>query len=303
MGGKRGVQKKRGAWVWACAAFCVCVTGCAGIMETMEIGGRALDGSLFAEKTRAKYLLFTAGSEDPALEARLVRRGAEEYVVITLRAFPCLRLYGTAPDPDGSFRFKRAHFLEGAAAGWNEFSVELAGTGVFLVEGGETGEAGNKGTLWCIPPIEIETLRLEEGRIRHKGSRLTGGEALGRLQNRQDRITALTDWMRGQADTPRFEKRKEFDDYWKPLVLPETVRPAKRPASFVRENAVWARGEDIRWNTGYTEALFPEELRTLRNSGALLRDWEEAGEWIYTRYQWEYIVTLLSERYALRKAK
>jgi hypothetical protein len=276
------------------AAFCFAAAGCAGVAEK---GGQVLDGSAFAEKTLAVYRLFAAGSEDSALEVRQVLREGGEYLVITLKAFPALAFYGTAPERDGSFSLRSARFLEGTAAGWNEFAFELAGEGVFLVEG-DTGKAG---TLRVTPPLEARGLT--EGKIRHKGSRFTGSGALGRLRNRQDRISALIDWMHSRQDAPAFEKRKDFEAYWKPLMLPETVFPWKRPASFTQEQAVWVRGEDIRWNARYTEALFPEDLQALRNSGALLRDWEEAGGWIYTRYQWDYITALMAEQYALRKIK
>jgi hypothetical protein len=36
--------------------------------------------------------------------------------------------------------------------------------------------------------------------------------------------------------------------------------------------------------------VFPEALRPLRDSGAMLRDWEEASAWIYLEYSWESLL-------------
>ena len=75
------------------------------------------------------------------------------------------------------------------------------------------------------------------------------------------------------------------------------------PEGWERENDQWVKAEDIRWNTGYTERVFPEHLREIRNSGTLLRDWEEAVEWLYVEYEWDRLTEMLSGETVLYKTK
>lgn len=287
-------MKRRGAG-FIMAGLILCCMAC-GSMHVIEKGGQVLDGSIFAEKTLAVYQLLVVGREDPAIELRQVRSGKDkqEALVITMDAFPVLRFRGSAPAGDGDFQLQSMHFLGGNPAGWNEFTLELVGSGVFTTQ-------ENRGILQIQP--SIEPVRLSSGKIRHKENRFTGDQALTGLRNRYERIIALTDWMHTLQDVPRFETQGDFEDYWKPRLLPEIVALRNRPAGFTQENAVWVRAEDIKWNTAYTESFFPEELWVLRNSGALLRDWEEVAAWIYVQYQWDYIVELMSDRYTLRKIK
>jgi hypothetical protein len=67
------------------------------------------------------------------------------------------------------------------------------------------------------------------------------------------------------------------------------------------------RGEDINWSVDYTGALFPEEtaehLRPVRNSGTLLRDWEEALPWIFYQFEWDAIIASLSQEIRLSKVR
>jgi len=100
--------------------------------------------------------------------------------------------------------------------------------------------------------------------------------------------------MSSTDNAPKGQKIDDFEKYWKPVLFPEMVSKRKRPAGWLQEGDVFLRSEDIRWNTGYTERVFSEELRPVRNSGTLLRDWEEALSWIYLEYEWESIKERLS---------
>jgi hypothetical protein len=112
--------------------------------------------------------------------------------------------------------------------------------------------------------------------------------------------------MHSQDEIPLLLDRKAFENYWKPILLPELVSRKKRPAAFQNRDtkgqpAVRVRAESINWNTSYTENLFPADLRPLRDSGALLRDWEESFEWIYFEYNWNKITDELSQSITLER--
>jgi hypothetical protein len=99
-----------------------------------------------------------------------------------------------------------------------------------------------------------------------------------------------------------FEDEGAFKEFWEPILFPETVAAKKRPPEWAAaaEGGRWQRGEDIAWSVDYTEALFASEasenLMPVRNSGTLLRDWEEALPWIFLQFEWDAIMeSLLSE--------
>ncbi|MDR3334414.1 MAG: hypothetical protein LBT13_05960 [Treponema sp.] len=262
----------------------LCSTSCISLVEK---GGQLLNGSAFAEKTLAVYRTQAAGKGKRYIEVRQVRqRKGEEQLLLSSWAFPTLRLRGSVPGNDGSFYLLSLDFLASHYTGWNEFTLDLSGLGGFMVQ-------GTTGTLRLTGPIE--PIAISNGKIRHRNSRLTGTQALTELRNRYDRIQAIVEWMHTQPGVPAFTDQKAFEAYWKPLLMPELVFAKKRPPTFSLKNAVWVRAEDIKWNSTYTETLFPEDIRILRNSGALLRDWEEAVSWMYFVYEWDHLVESMQD--------
>jgi hypothetical protein len=78
------------------------------------------------------------------------------------------------------------------------------------------------------------------------------------------------------------------------------VPAKKRPPAFAGEGE-WVSAGGTRWNAAYTRSAFPGELWELRDSGALLRDWEEALPWIRLLYYWDYLAGLLAEPVILER--
>jgi hypothetical protein len=266
---------------------CLVLGGCTTLAEK---AGQVLDGSAFREKTGERY---RTGGKGGIEVRRMRRKEGGEYLAVSLDRMPALRLKGSIPDPGGGFTLTALSFLCSSPSGWNEFTMDISGRGVFQTD-------GSRGTLRIEAPIEF--LAVAEGKIRLNDRRIGGAEALSALASRDERIRALTGWMRTQP-APRFQDQRGFEAYWKPILLPELVSAKKRPKTFTGENARWVRAEDVRWNGTYTEGLFPEELGKLRDSGALLRDWEEAAAWIYLVYAWDHIVEPLRDEVPLNKIK
>ncbi|ULQ58865.1 hypothetical protein K7I13_10025 [Brucepastera parasyntrophica] len=262
----------------------------AGCSTLVEKSGEVLDGSAFDEKTTAIY---RSGEKGSRSDMRIIREKEtdRELLVMTSEAFPGLELYSTVPVPGYSLdaaeiEFIRARILSSHVYGWNEFSLDLFGTAHCILRG-------------YYASLEIdappERIQVSEGMIRLKSRRLTGGEALTSLRNRRERILALAEWMEdSEWGGSTFSSQKEFENYWKPILFPELVKKKERPQVYSTENAQWIRTDSIRWNKTYTEFLFPEELWELRNSGALLRDWEEAVTWIFYECHWDSIIASLN---------
>jgi hypothetical protein len=272
------------------------LAGCTGLMER---AGQLLDGSAFAEKTLSVYrslpqTLSAQGdtaSLDRGVELRRVRsRDNEEFLIIKPKAFPNISLRCSAPAFDGGFSFLTCEYLEAGPAGWNEFSLELSG-------GGRLWGQGNLVFMQLRPTFE--PVQITEGKIRYGSKRAGGAEALAGLRNRRERIAALTEWMRAYPDAPVFSSQKEFSGFWEPLLLPELSRRGKKDRP--RGDTERVRAEGVWWDVRYTADIFPEELRILRDSGALLRDWEEAPFWIYLMYCWDDLEQILCSELPLLK--
>jgi hypothetical protein len=273
---------------------------CSGCASLVEKAGRALDGSAFAEEELAVYRLAWAEGytdaegeapdreESGSVEVRRLRRNADgsEFLAIFPGALPNLRINATLPDAEGRFYLSSLDFFCSSTMGWNEFTLDISGSGTFQTI---------RGAAFLRLDIPVETVNISKGRIRKAETRLTGDTALTVLRNRQERITALTQWMRGVEDVPPFHNEVEFESWWKPRVLPEMVSPVFRPPAWTATGAVWQRAEDVSWNTTYTKAVFPEDLREVRDSGTLLGDWNEALDWIYLTYEWEDLFSALSD--------
>jgi hypothetical protein len=270
-----------------------------GCVSLAEAGGRILDGSAFAEKTLAVY----RGAPKNGTRVYYLRdRAGQEFIAIRVDSMPNLRIKGTVPDGEGNFFVTSLDFLSPNLSGWNEFTLDLSGTGSF-VQGLSPGGA-QSAVLQLWPPLE--TLDISGGKLRRGSARLNGVQALTALRNRRERIIVLAQWMKEQPALPVFSDMAEFEAYWKGRLFPELSKPRDRPAAWADATAgagAWVLGEDIRWSAAYTEALFPEALWPVRNSGTLLRDWEEAAAWIYLEFEWDAIVKFLSGTIELTKIK
>jgi hypothetical protein len=225
---------------------------------------------------------------------KLIDKQGERSLVILLKEFPALRFRGSAPGEGGDFYLTGLNYLGGSVSGWNEFTLELSGPGTFVK---------SEETAVLMFPVPPEPVQISSGKILRDGNRITGDEALISLRNRYERILALTAWMRSREGAPVYDNPDSFDAYWRPLLLPEIVSKKKRPAEWKKENAQWVRAEDVKWNITYTQSLLPEDLRILRDSGALLRDWEEAFQWICFEYAWEKIGGSLSREITMKRIK
>ena len=270
-------------------------TGCTSLVQK---GGDLLEGNAFAEKTLAVYRSFGINPDDKdkdvIIELKELRlKDGEEILEITSSAWPSLALRGNLPGADGSFQLTGARFLSSHVHGWNEFTLDLLGSAAFYPSGKTIGLLRING--------EVQRVQISLGKIRLKSSRLTGTAALTPLRNRRERILALTEWMSesGGNDLSNksfFTGQKEFEDHWKGRLFPELVSKRKRPPEYSTKNAEWGRADSVRWNRSYTKTLFPEGLWEYRNSGALLRDWEEALPWIYMEYSWDAITGFFNKK-------
>ncbi|MDR2143306.1 MAG: hypothetical protein LBP29_02940, partial [Treponema sp.] len=256
------------------------VLAASGCMSLTENAGRIADGSKFAEK-----ILESCRGENGTNLSRVRFRDGSTALKLMFDSRPNLAFYLVPAGETGRYTLSSCTFFVSTVKGWNEFTMDLSGAGS-LEDAGNNSE-GKKRYRLIIE--NIEEIGISSGRIRSGENRLSGGEALSILRNRKARIEALNIWMKESAGALSFQNEKEFDAYWKPVLLPETVSKRRRPADYDDSGGEWKTAEDIKWNAAYS-GRFPEDIAMLRNSGALLRDWEEALPWIYLSFQWDDII-------------
>jgi hypothetical protein len=270
----------------------ILLTGCLSVVDKT---GRFLDGSASSDKRISVYRSSTKNGDSSDIEIREVQnKEGERSIIISLGEYPMIILRGSTPDVSGDFYLTSLDYLGSHYHGWNEYRLDLAGTGTLIF---------SEDTLTMSIPEGFEGVSISQGRIRSNDTRITGDEALTGLRNRRERILSLCEWIASVEHIGRNLSQKEFKEYCQPVIFPETVSKKKRPVNWQKDNDQYVRAEDIKWNVSYTERVFPEELWSVRNSGTLLRDWEEALPWIYLEYNMESIMELLSSKITLNKIK
>jgi len=270
--------------------FPLLFSGCLAVMDGV---GSFFDGSVFTEKTVARYALKIKKGDNIDMEISVVQNKAKEKSLkISFKKYPMIKFRASMPGENGEFHLTSLEYLSGSTHGWNEYSMQMMGTGsLFLSE-----------TAALEAVKDAEKIQISKGRIHRYDTRIIGNDALSALRNRNERIDALSSWMLSLGH-PKGQDIEAFQKFWKPLLLPEMVSRKKRPENWRQNEDVFQIADDIRWNTGYTERVFPEQLRPIRDTGTLLRDWEEALYWIYLEYEWDSIKELFSQKIILNKTK
>jgi len=271
-------------------------SSCAGLVQK---SGEIVEGSAFNEMKIAAY---SSGGKSKETKIELFELKLDDGRWVTdvkSSEWPGLTLRGGMPAGNGSYELHEARILSSHYNGWNDFNLDLIGTAFFinpLKSGGTFRISG-----------DVERVQISSGRIRLKGSRLTGNAALTALRNRRERILALCEWMNNRIESEVsapgqtvLGNQKEFEKYWKPLLFPELVSKSRRPQGYVTNNADWRRADSVKWNLTYTKEFFDEGLWEYRNSGAMLRDWEEALPWIFMEYNWDSILESFNDKNLIR---
>jgi len=268
----------------------ILLNACVGIMEKT---GQVLDGSAFKEKTISRYKASKKDGAPADIEMSITQnKSLEKFIIIALPDFPMMKLKGHYSD-EGVFSLNSLEYLAGNTHGWNEYTLVLLGEAIAISFENEA----------ILSAIDFEKIQISKGRIHRYDSRITGNDALTALRNRKDRVSATVSWMKSVQNVPELSSLDDFDEHWKPILFPEMVSKKKRPKDWLQENDIYKRADDINWNSGYTERTFSEELRPVRDSGTMLRDWEEALPWMYMEYKWENILKLFTNEIIFIKIK
>jgi len=208
-----------------------------------------------------------------------IRGGALEGAVLSGRAARDGELWTLTID--------RMDWFNNWAEGWTEASFEADGELALMP----------KGEAWAVVAARAPSIgKPTSASIRLYGDYFVGEAALGLISRRWDRIKAAAELLRQRFPGAWYDysERKKvvfvwdlfarrvdsFDRGVRVFLFPELYGYASAGAPPPRRDHGTSRGESISWDTEYSAAAFPEALREVRNSGTMLRDFEEGlGLW------------------------
>ncbi len=191
-----------------------------------------------------------------------------------------------------SLEIARLDFFSNWAEGWTEAT--------FAAEG--ELELRPAGASWVLEVHNQPTIENPiSASIRLYGDYFEGDKALALLAHRWDRIQAADELL-----------KQKFPDAWYDYSEPRKIRFwwdlfARRVANFQQgvrtflfpelygypktspstDGGPFVRAESIGWDTNYTKAQFPENLRAIRDSGTMYRDFEESASLWRLDFSWE----------------
>ena len=180
--------------------------------------------------------------------------------------------------------------------GWSEYEQNVIGKFKlsYTSEGWHFQLAG---------PLELADLK--NAAIRAGDKTWRGDRALGLMRNRSNRIDAVVSFIADklpEVSDPSQEAWSRDKSWFIPafkqqlqaLLVPEMVDPANRPPTWKEPIKRSDYAESVVWSRDYSESVFPKELVEIRQSGTILRDWEESTPLIYGRWRWPGTIALLS---------
>ena len=201
-------------------------------------------------------------------------------------------VFGEAfPEADGSwvFHIDGVRWFESRINGWTEASFAAYGS-LRLIPVGRSWKAE------IVERPVIDGVAEAEILYRRKGH--YGDRAVDIVRRRWLRSLSVADHLRSLPDADggtfgepgrsrRSSASETFAENVGPRLFPEIYGPPKGRRKADAGQGSWAEG--VRWDTSYTEAAFPPELHEVRNSGTLLRDFEESPGLIYLAYLWPWM--------------
>ncbi len=149
---------------------------------------------------------------------------------------------------------------------------------------------------------EIKTAQTRYADLYYKGDR-----ANELLRNRIARIKSVNEYL-VEYGMPMFfssaiyppvfstsksdKKQKTFFEATRSLLFPE-MYPFGAVKVDYQAKSTYELADSILWNRQYSEKMFPEHLRDVRNGGSLYKDYEESIELFYVFYNLDYFLRML----------
>lgn len=187
---------------------------------------------------------------------------------------------------DGSWTVypERLHWFSNWTEGWTE--ADIATTGKLAASEREGG--------WKVSPVEpVVAEYSERARIRFQDSRVAGDPGTAAFDRRMNRIRAAAQFLNEkfqEKSFPEFARggdENAFSIAGGKTLFPEIYGYPEGTSESPESAETRQRGEGILWDKGYSASEIPENLREVRDTGTLYRDWEETSLLFYYIYELE----------------
>ncbi len=183
-------------------------------------------------------------------------------VRVTWGALPEAVLRGQATaDGSGGWKIEllRLDWFNNWQDGWTEAGFVISGS-FDLSQGGAEAQI----LLTDKPEIDAPIVAT----IRYYDDYLNGDKALQQFTRRWNRIQAYAEFLRSRFDESWYSNQGSVRRFLFPELYGYDQPPSPKHASVTVDS--------ITWNTDYTKEVFPGNLRALRDSGTMLRDFQES---------------------------
>ncbi len=154
--------------------------------------------------------------------------------------------------------------------GWTEAKFLANGTITVARVQGSNGD----GVLSIVTPVSVESPSW--AKIRYRDTVIAPDTATTQIANRWDRVVAVTAFLAEKnivCEKTGEKELKDFEERARKRLFPELYGYPEGSRKGSAADRV--RKEGVSWDTAYTREEFPEGLRAIRDSGTILRDWEE----------------------------
>ncbi len=179
--------------------------------------------------------------------------------------------------------------------GWTHGKHESGGQVSFKID--QSGNIAN-------PKLNNEVFigDVISGQSRYSDTIYEGTRGQELLKNRVDRINAVNQFLHG-LNLPDFylydlfdkDQNISFYNATKHILFPELYSYLNKDY-IVDLNTTFQIADSIGWNTNYTDALFPDHLKGVRNSGSIFKDYEEALKLFQILYNMETFLNSIEEQ-------
>ncbi|HOL57988.1 MAG TPA: hypothetical protein PLD75_10575 [Spirochaetota bacterium] len=152
----------------------------------------------------------------------------------------------------------------------------------------------------CKVEENFQFFEITKGAIRYQDDYYYDEKGLTNVKNKFDRIMALNEFLKNNNNMPEFfytpifksKYGESYKERVERILFPEFFSDSiiyKDPEFKITDPSNdLVLAETILWNKKYTDKIFPEHLRNIRNSGTMLRDFEETIELCFAEYNLKY---------------
>lgn len=184
-----------------------------------------------------------------------------------------------AREGDVTVTVERIRWFNNWRDGWTEADIPAEGT--FVLRPDEAAPTGYR--VLSVSPIELYDST--KARIRYRGDLLLTADATTLFNRRLGRIRASAVHLAARGtDASTFRAFSKDAGSW---FFPEAYGYPEGTVKSEKTKDNRTRAEGYSWDTAYTRDAIPEELREIRDTGTLFRDWEESAELFYFIYTLE----------------